>query len=90
MEYNLPPVQEQSLKQRCADVAKGNKIRSIVISTVAFGILSHLTAYRIAEGINATVTGAPNGILSEFGQPTLRGSLFMISAFFLLMVYLTV
>jgi len=87
---NAIPVQEQSIKQKCSDIAKGNKIRTIVVSTIAFAILSHLTAYRIAEGINNTVTGIPNGVLSEYDQPTARGTFFMTCAFLVVMVYLAV
>ena len=86
---NAIPVQDQSLKQRCTDFGKGTKIRTIVISTIAFAILSHLTAYRIAEGINSTVTGDSYGVLSEYGQPTLRGSLIMSGVFLAIMIYLT-
>lgn len=72
-----------------ADREKGNKVRAVVLATIAFAVLSHMAAYRIAESINQTITGIPNTILSEYtGQPTFKGGVIMTALFFAIMVYL--
>jgi hypothetical protein len=67
---------------------QGTKIRTVVYATVAFALLSHIAAYKIAENIHHAVTNVQNSVLSDAGVPTLRGTVIMTTVFFAVMVYL--
>ena len=67
---------------------KGQQLRVAILSTIAFAVLSHAAAYRIAESINSAVTGNYWEILTESQLPTSRGLLVMSGIFFTVMLYL--
>lgn len=74
--------------KRRADEAGGEKIRRVVMATLAFAVLSHMAAYKIAETIYGAFSGSSYQIISDEGTVTLKGSLVMTVVFFVLMIYL--
>lgn len=76
--------------QNEVDKKKGSTIRTLVLATIGFAVLSHAATYRLAEQINAAFTGIPNGVLSDTtGQPSIRGTVIMTIAFFAYMLWAT-
>lgn len=84
----IPLVPKPDPKNRHQDRAQGNRIKTIVYTTCAFAVLSHIAAYRVAELVNEAITGISNQVLSEEGTPTLRGSAIMTAVFLAVVIYL--
>jgi hypothetical protein len=74
--------------KRQVDESGGNKIRRIVMATLAFAVLSHMAAYKIAETVYGAFSGSSYQIIAEEGGITLKGTLVMTAVFFILMIYL--
>ena len=78
------------VQQMPTDIAKGRRIKIIVLATLAFAILSHMASYKLAEVINEAITGRSYQIVTEEGSPSFRGTLIMSAIFFGVMIYLMV
>ena len=84
---NAPGVVSLS-RDKQGDTEKGKQIRIVVLSTIAFAVLSHMVTFRALESINVAFTSAHFNIVTDTGETTLRGTMMMTGLFFGIMIYL--
>lgn len=88
----MPPltgtVSYKDLQPSISSKETGSKIKTIVISTLAFTILSHIAAYRIAESFYKAFTNIQYAVIAEDGNTTLKGAFIMSCLFFATMIYI--